>query len=671
MPTKTSAAEKEIEKLRREIRRHDHLYYVLARPEVSDAEYDRLMRRLIELEKANPDLVTPDSPTQRVGGEAASDFAPVPHAVPMMSLDNAYGEGEILEWRDRAAKILGREPGGYVVEAKIDGVSCALVYARGVLNVAATRGDGETGEDITSNARTVRAIPLSLLGGDPPELLEIRGEVYLDKAAFRRNNEAEKREGREPFVNARNSAAGSLRQKDSKITASRGLKFFAHSYARIRGAKPFAFHWDFLEACAEWGFPVVSQRRRCRSIEEALSFYKDFKEKLPGLPFEADGIVIKVDSLEEQRILGQTARSPRWALAAKYPGAQAATRIRRVVFSVGRTGVITPVAELEPVFCAGVTISSATLHNFDEIGRLGVKTGDKVVIERAGEVIPKVVRVDVSARTGSEKAIAFPKACPACGGQAVKDEGFVAYRCVNPSCPAQIKQSLLHFGSRSAMDIEGLGEAVVDQLADSGRVKDFADIFSLEKDDLLKLELFAEKKAENLLARIAQAKKRPLSRLLYALGIRQVGEKMSRDLARRFGTLDAIASADEAALTAVPEAGPIVASSIAQFFHSAQVKKLLARLRAAGVNMKEPKAAAKAGSPLAGKTFVFTGELESMTRAQAEEKARSLGAESSSSVSKKTSYVVAGKDPGSKLEKARKLGVPVLDEKAYLKLTAQ
>ncbi|MEK7746734.1 MAG: NAD-dependent DNA ligase LigA, partial [Elusimicrobiota bacterium] len=507
-----SSARSLIESLRRELREHEHRYYVLDDPAVSDEEYDRLLERLRALEEENPSLITPDSPTRRVGGTPCADFAPVEHAVPMLSLDNSYDEGDIRAFDERVRKALGRPPSAYAAEAKIDGVSASLLYEEGRFQRAATRGDGKVGEDITANARTLRSVPLALRGSRPPRLLEVRGEAYLAKADFERINSGLKASGEEPFVNPRNCAAGSLRQKDPKVAASRRLRFFAHSFGRLEGArKSFSSHSEFLEACLGWGFAVTRERRLCPDIGAVLSFYREFREEQDSLPYEADGLVVKVDPYAEQRVLGATAKSPRWAIAFKYPGRQATTRIRSVAFSVGRTGTITPVAELEPVFLAGVTISSASLHNFAEIERLGVRVGDTVVVERAGEVIPKVVKVVPSRREGSRTPVRPPAQCPSCSGPVEKEEEFVAYRCVNPSCPAQLKRALLHFASRGGLDIEGFGEAVAEALVDSGRLKDVSGIFGLDKEDLLKLPLFAEKRAENLLSAIAAAKARPLS----------------------------------------------------------------------------------------------------------------------------------------------------------------
>ncbi|MBI4425739.1 MAG: NAD-dependent DNA ligase LigA [Elusimicrobia bacterium] len=667
----TGAPRREAERLRERIRHHDYRYYVLAEPEVSDQEYDALFRRLKELEEAHPELRSQDSPTQRVGAAPSSLFEPVRHKVPMLSLDNAYGPDELRDWHARVVRGLGREPSGYLVEAKIDGVSCSLTYADGQLLIAATRGDGETGENETANVRTIRNIPLRLLnaGGRPPELFEVRGEVYMDRETFQAVNEGQKRLGKEPFMNPRNCAAGSLRQKDPRVTAGRRLRFFAHSYGQLAGAA-FQTHGAFLELCRTHGFDVSQANRRLARIEEVLAYHEEFKEGLRRLPYDVDGLVVKVDSLAEHERLGWTARSPRWAVAFKYPGQQATTELRGVSFSVGRTGTITPAADLAPVFCAGVTISSATLHNFDEVKRLDVRPGDTVVIERAGEVIPRVVKVAVKASPRAPE-VEPPAACPACGGKVVQEEEMVACRCINPSCPAQVKRGLLHFASRDALDIEGLGEQVVEQLVDSGRVKDYADVFSLTKDDLLRLELFADKRAQNLLDRLEAAKGRPLSRLLYGLGIRQVGTVSARDLAGQFRTLDALAAASEEELQRVHEVGPVVAAAVASFLRQPQAARLVAKLKAAGLRTTEPERAARAGGPLAAKTVVFTGELESLTRSQAEELAREAGGTPASSVSKKTGYVVIGKDPGSKAEKAKSLGVPTLDEAGFLKLVGK
>ncbi len=658
--------DREIKALRDEIRRHERLYYVLDRPEITDAEFDKLMRLLRELEDAYPQYASDDSPTRRVGGERSNTFAPVPHKVPMLSLDNCYSEEEFLDWHARVVKGLGGDKFELAVEAKIDGLSCSIEYAGGKLVRASTRGDGETGEDVTLNVRTIGAVPLALPKGAPDDF-EARGEVYMDKRDFEALVKEALGAGDEPFVNPRNAAAGSLRQKDPAVTAKRRLKFFAHSYGHLAsGAEP-ASHWEYLETCRELGFPVSAVRKLCRSAEEVLAFYREHAEKRFSLPYEIDGLVVKVNLLKQQKLLGFTAKSPRWAIAFKYPAQQAVTRVLGVEFSVGRTGVVTPVASLEPVKCGGVTISSATLHNFDEIARLGLKAGDKVVIERAGEVIPKVVRVETSARDGSQKDIVPPKRCPSCGSELFRDEEEVALRCVNPSCPAQLRRSLLHFASRDAMRIEGLGGSSVDQLLAKGLLKGFPDIYRLRKEDLLGLELFKDKKAENLLAEIAKSKDQPLSRLIYALGIRHIGEKSGRVLAGHFRTMGAFMAAGPEELAKVPDVGPVVAEAIAEFFKSAATRAMIGELESLGLRMDEP-ARASVGGKLEGKTFVFTGELTGMTRSEAQARVRELGGKETSSVSAKTSYVVAGADPGSKLDKARKLGVKVLTEEEFLSL---
>ncbi len=659
--------QEEIASLREAVREHDRRYYALDSPTISDAEYDRLLARLRELEAAHPELDSPDSPTRRVGGAVASGFAPVKHAAPMLSLDNSYDEADIRAWDERVRKNLppGETP-VYVVEPKIDGLSCALTYEDGRLTRAATRGDGETGEDVTANARAVRAVALTLTAPFPPRL-ELRGEIYMTFADFEKVNEEEKLAGREPFANPRNCAAGSLRQKDPAVTARRRLRFTAHSYGVWDAAEP-STHREFLRRCAEMGL-AANSHESFESIDAVVDYFARFKSRvMPALAYAVDGLVIKVDDFAQQRRLGFTARSPRWAVAYKYPGQQASSPVLAVEFSVGRTGAITPVAKVEPVFCAGVTISSVTLHNFAEIERLGLKVGDRVLIERAGEVIPKIVKVVEKGRR--RKTVSPPERCPACAGPVSREEGMVAYRCDNPSCPAQLRRTLEHFASRPAMDIVGLGEAAVDQLVSRGLVKDAADIYALKKEDLLELELFADKKADNLLAQIEASKSKPLDRVLNALGIRQVGEKTAEALAERFDA-DGLPAASVQDFQSVPDVGPVVAESLHAFFSSAAGGGLFARLRAAGVRMPRPERRAAAGAPLAGKTFVFTGELSAFTREQAEEKVKALGAKTSGSVSAKTSFVVAGAAAGSKLRKAQTLGVTVLDEKGFQELLAR
>ncbi len=658
------ALAKRIERLRARIRRHDHRYYVLNQPEISDAEYDQLMRELRALEGQAPRLITPDSPTQRVGGVPDEAFRPVRHATPMLSLDNAFSEEELLAWHQRVVKGLPGATPAYTVELKIDGVSLALTYERGRLARAATRGDGATGEGVTANARTIRSIPLRL-SGEPPRRLEVRGEVYMLTEDFQRHNARAGREGGETFANPRNAAAGSLRQKDPRVTASRPLRFVIHSYGAVEGGR-FATHWDFLGACRRFGLPVTERATRCDSFEAVRERCRDLEARRDRLGYEVDGAVIKVDALDLQERLGMTFKSPRWAIACKFPAHEATTQVVGVLHSVGRTGTITPVAELKPVPCGGVTISSATLHNYDEVARLGVRIGDWIVVRRAGEVIPQVVKVIESKRSGSERAITPPIRCSVCDGVVANEEDEVAYRCINPSCRAQLVRSVLHYGSRPAMDIEGLGDVVVEQLVARGFIRDAADLYQLTAEQVLALPLFAEKKTQNLLDAIRASTTRGLSRLLYGLGVRHVGQKAATDLAEHFGSMKRLMQADREALERVPGIGPVVAEAIVQFMGQPAVKTLIRKLEGLGVKMAE--AARRGPRPLAGITFVFTGELSGMTRPQAEGLVRQLGGAASSSVSQRTSYVVTGTSPGSKAEKAKRLGVKILDEGEFKKL---
>ncbi|MBU2568409.1 MAG: NAD-dependent DNA ligase LigA, partial [Elusimicrobia bacterium] len=654
------AIKKEISELKQQIRKHDYLYYVLNKPEISDYEYDALMKRLADLEKKYPKLITPDSPTQRVGGTPLKEFKTVRHSSPMLSLENTYSAEGIREWEKRIKKILGQERYEFVIEPKIDGVSCALVYKDGAIALGATRGDGETGEDVTLNIKTIKSIPLSLICKKPPALFEARGEVFIDRNDFEKLNRELKSSGSEPFANPRNAAAGSLRQKNPSVTAKRKLKFFAHSPADheavIIEGRRIVTHYEFLKLCSAYGLPAPGNLRLCNSLDEAVDACMKWQGDRKKLGYDIDGMVIKINSFEQRKKLGWTMKSPRWAIAYKFPATQATTKIINIRVQVGRTGIVTPVADLQPVQCGGVTISHSTLHNFDEIKRLGVRAGDTVLIERAGEVIPKIVRVIESKRTGAEKPFSPPAVCPECGGKIVKEEEEVGWRCINPSCPAQLERGIVHFAKREAMDIEGLGEAVVEQLVSGKNVSDFADVYFLKKEDLLGLELFKEKKAENLLKALQASKGRGLARLLFGLGIRHVGEKAAITLAGRFGDIRALMEAGAEELTAIDEIGPVMANSITDFFSQPSTKKLIRKLGEAGVNMKgETKregTGAESKLPFSDKTFVFTGELETMTRYDAETKVRQLGGNPSSVVSKKTGYVVAGKNPGSKYAKA-------------------
>lgn len=651
----------EIERLKKLVNYHNNLYYNLDNPILSDTQYDELYKQLKDLEDQYPQYRTKNSPTQRVGGKAAALFAPVKHAAAMMSLDNSYSPDEIREWYDRTVKTLQREDFEMVVEAKIDGVSCSLTYLDGKLIQAASRGDGKTGEDITANVRTIKNIPHELPGA-PAGILEIRGEVYLDKKDLETLNAAQILKAENTFANTRNAAAGSLRQKDPAVTAARPLKFFAHSFgAGNITADSFS---GFIDQCRTWGFSICPARTKTTLISEVIRFYSQFESSRHNLPFDVDGLVVKVNRFEYQRILGVTAKSPRWAIAFKYPAPQATTTVNNILFSVGRSGIITPVAELEPVPCAGVIISNATLHNFDEISRLGVRVGDTVIIERAGEVIPKVVKV--AEHKGTQEVLP-PAECPSCGDPVYKEQDEVGYYCINPSCPAQLRARLLHFASRNAMDIDGLGDVVMDQLLENKYVADFADIYGLTFLHLLNLENFKDKKAQNLLDSIEASKQKPLSKLLFALGIAFVGEKTAEILADRFRTLDALKDAPLTDLQSVREVGEKVSQSIYDFFRSPRALEQIERLRAAGLNFTQPKKELS-GNILDGKTLVFTGELKTMTRTEAELLAKEYGGKASGSVSKKTSYVVAGEAAGSKLKKANELGVPVLTEEEFLQL---
>ena len=651
----------EIERLKKLINYHNNLYYNLDNPILSDTQYDELYKQLKDLEGQYPQYRTKNSPTQRVGGQAGTMFSPVRHTTPMLSLDNSYSADDIREWYARAEKTLQRNDFEMVVEGKIDGVSCSLTYENGILVTAASRGDGKVGEDITANARTVCNIPQKIENA-PAGLLEIRGEVYLDKKDLEELNRKQQLAGENTFANTRNAAAGSLRQKDPQITAQRPLKFFAHSFgAGNIAADSFS---GFIDLCRQWGFSVCPARTKTTQISEVIRFYNQFEASRRQLPFDVDGLVVKVNRFEFQRILGVTAKSPRWAIAFKYPAPQATTAVNHILFSVGRSGVITPVAELQPVPVGGVTISNATLHNFDEIKRLGVRVGDTVIVERAGEVIPKIIKV--VEHKGQEEVLP-PTVCPSCGGPVYKEPDEVGYYCVNPSCPAQLRARLLHFASRGAMDIDGLGDVVMDQLLENHYVSDFADIYNLTFLHLLNLENFKDKKAQNLLDAIEASKQKPLSRLLFALGIAFVGAKTAEILADRFRTLDSLKNASLEDLQNVREVGEIVSKSIYDFFRNPRAQEQIERLRAAGLNFTQPKKELS-GNILDGKTLVFTGELKTMTRPQAELLAKQYGGKASSSVSKKTAYVVAGEAAGSKLAKARELGVPVLTEEEFLKL---
>lgn len=656
-------------RLRDELERANFNYYVLDAPTIPDAEYDRLFRELQELEERFPELIVPDSPTLRVGVTPVSDFAQVTHATPMLSLNNALSEDEVRAFDRRVREGLETDTDvEYEVEPKFDGLAVSLSYERGVLAMGATRGDGYTGEDVTANLRTVRAIPLRLHGQHAPSLMEVRGEVLMLKRDFARLNDEQRKRGEREFANPRNAAAGSLRQLDSRITASRRLAFFAYGLGRVSGGQvPQDRHSRQLDYLEKLGFQVSGQRRVVRGMEALFSYYREIGDQRARLPYEIDGVVYKVNNLGQQERLGFVSRAPRFAVAHKFAAEEEITQVTGIDVQVGRTGALTPVARLAPVFVGGVTVTNATLHNEDEIRRKDVHVGDYVVVRRAGDVIPEVVRVVKERRPGHVHAFRMPARCPVCGSKVERLEDEAVARCTaGLFCPAQRKQALLHFASRRAMDIEGLGEKLVDQLVDQELIATPADLYRLERGMLSALDRMGEKSAANLCAQIEKSKSTTLPRFIYALGIRNVGEATARDLARHFGNLDALCDADEEALQSVPDVGPVVAQSIARFFAEPRNREVVRQLRKSGIKWQEGKPAA--GSRLRGKTFVLTGTLVHLRREEAKERLEALGGKVSSSVSKKTDYVVVGNEPGSKYDKAQELGVPVLDEDGLLKL---
>ncbi|MBI3312164.1 MAG: NAD-dependent DNA ligase LigA [Candidatus Omnitrophica bacterium] len=655
----------EIERLRKLIRHHDRKYYVETAPEISDAEYDRLYRKLQDLEKEHPEFLTLDSPTQRVGGEPLKEFAVVRHRVPMQSLDNTYSADELREFDARVRKGLGETSIDYVVELKFDGVSVSLTYENGRLIQGATRGDGENGDDITANLKTLRAIPLSL--SPPfPNLLEVRGEVYMPRKSFEALNRRKEQEGEPLFANPRNAAAGSLKQLDPRIVAQRNLSIFCWGVGAVEG-KSFSTHQEVLEAIRRCGLPVNPHRKRCAGMEEVVRFCGEWEPKRRKLPFEIDGMVVKVNDLDQRRRLGSTSKSPRYAIAYKFPAERAVTRLLEIDVQVGRTGALTPVAHLEPVSLAGTTVSRASLHNEDEIQRLEIRVGDWVRVEKAGEIIPQVVEVIKSKRTGKERAFRMPSRCPVCGGKVMRDPEEVAVRCVSLSCPAQLKERLIHFGQRSAMDIEGLGDALAEQLVRQELVKDVGDLYRLTAKDLLKLERMGEKSAQNILKGIELSKTRNLARLIFGLGIRHVGSTGAEALARHFGSLRKLTQADEKTLMGLSAVGPVMAASIAEFFRAPENRKVLEKLERGGVKSEET-APQLLSKRLEGQTIVFTGEMERWSRPEAEELVRVHGGAAGSSVTRKTTLVVTGGSPGSKYEKAKALGVRIITESEFMKM---
>ena len=665
------APHKKIEALRDKIRHHEYLYYVLDSPELSDAEFDALMNELKAMEAAHPELITPDSPTQRVGGKPREGFVKAKHSSPMLSLDNAYSEEELRDWERRVHELSGRTDLEYMCELKLDGMSLALIYNDGRLERGITRGDGNVGEDVTLNVRTVRSIPLTVAkdklrkAGIPPDF-ETRGEMLMPLAAFRKLNEEREKQGLSTFANPRNFTAGTVRQLEPSITAQRRMDYFAYMLLQD-GRTYFDRQSKTMDALEAAGFKVNSNRKLVRNLDEVWKFIRDWEAKRESLPYEIDGIVIKVDLTSWQRELGFTGKAPRWAIAYKFAARGAVTQIENIVPQVGRTGKLTPVAWLKPVPIGGTTVSRATLHNMDFIDQLSVKIGDWVEVERGGDVIPKVVKVvEDDAHPRGDKPFVMPEHCPVCGGNVVRTPGEADHRCVNANCPAKLQGTILHFASRHVMDIDGLGEALVNQLAEHGLVRNVADLYRITKDDLLKLERMGEKSADNVLKEIAASKQLPMERVIYGLGIRFVGERTAQFLAEHFGSLDAIMNASAEELEEVNEVGPRIAESIVEFFADEHNRKLVIDLRKAGLTFTGQKK--EKGTMLAGKTFVLTGTLERHTRDEAKKMIEDAGGRVSGSVSKKTDYVVAGSDAGSKLDKARELGVNVIDESELEKL---
>jgi DNA ligase (NAD+) len=652
------------ETLRSEIRRHERLYYGEDAPEITDAEFDVLMRELLELEAVHPELATPDSPTRRVGGEPQTAFPRAPHELPMLSLENANGAEELEAWIDRAAKSADDPDAmAWVAELKIDGLSVSLRYEDGVLVRGATRGDGSVGEDVSVNLRTVREIPLRLSGRSLPGELIVRGEVYMTRSGFRRLNAAREEAGEPPFANPRNAAAGSVRQLDARITAGRPLRFFAYTLLGTDAT----WQSEGLERLADWGFPVNPEWRRFEARGPLVAHCLDWQERRHELDYEIDGVVVKIDDLDQQAALGATSKHPRWAVAFKFPAEEATTVVREIMVTVGRTGKLTPTAVLEPVDVSGVTVQMAGLHNEDEVLRKDVRVGDTVVVARGGEVIPQVVRVIVEKRSRGARRFRMPKRCPECGAEIVRLEGEVAHRCPNASCPAQLRERILHWGGRGAMDVDGLGDMLARQLVEKAVVRDLADLYDLDAETLAGLERMGELSASNLVAALERSKARGLRHVLYGLGIRHVGASAAAALADAFGSMDRVLTADREALEGVEGIGPTLAESVAEFLGAPENRAVVRRLAEHGVDMTAPERSAPSG-PLAGKTFVVTGTLASHSRSAATAEIEARGGKVAGSVSKKTDYVVAGESPGSKLDKARKLGVEVLDEPAFLEL---
>jgi len=662
--------EKNIEELREKIRYHNYRYYVLDNPIVSDAEYDQLMRDLIELEEKYPRYITPSSPTQRVGIEPVSEFVTVKHIIPMQSLANAFSSEELISFDQRMKKIVPQQKIDYVVELKIDGLAVALVYEKGIFVRGATRGNGVTGEEISSNLRTIKSIPLKLLGKEIPSRIEIYGEVYMKKSEFNKLNEERMKNKESLFANPRNAAAGSVRQLDPRITTQRPLDTFIYRATFPEGLK-FNSHMEVLNYLKKIGFKVNSHIKLCQDIEEAIKYCRQWIEKKEELDYEIDGMVIKVNSLSLREELGSTTRSPRWAIAYKFPAQQTTTKVRDIIVQVGRTGALTPVAILDPVRISGSVVQRATLHNEDEIMRKDIRIGDIVLVQKAGEVIPEVIKVIKEKRTGKEKEFVIPAQCPVCGAKVFRSEGEVVSRCNSLTCPAQIKERIRHFASRNAMDIEGLGPAIIDQLVEKDLIKDVSDLYFLKRDNLISLERMAEKSADNLLIAIEKSKEKPFSNLIYGLGIRYVGVHSSEVITRHFPTLSKFREAGLEELIEINEIGPKIAESIILFFKEKENLAIIERLRGAGLNFgqeEEEMRKEKGAQILAGKQFVLTGALKDFTRTQITEIISELGGRVTGSVSKKTDYVVAGEEPGSKYERAKKLGVSIISEEQFKRI---
>jgi DNA ligase (NAD+) len=667
MPTNAQRAEE----LRRQIEHHNHLYYVDAKPEISDRDFDRLLDELKKIETEHPELRTPDSPTQRVGGQPIEGFVSVTHRVPMLSIDNTYSADELREFDRRVRKLVPGEKIEYVVELKIDGVAISLTYQNGLFTVGATRGDGERGDDVTHNLKTIREVPLRLHGKKPPALLEARGEVYMTRAELARINKDRVAKELEPFANPRNSTAGTLKMLDPRLCAERRLQLFTYGFGAVEGVEAMT-HLESLVLLRKFGFPVNQHIESFDSIDAVIDYCNSWDKKRHDLPYETDGMVIKVNDFNQRERMGYTSKAPRWVVAYKFAAEQAMTKLLSISLHVGKTGTLTPVAHLEPVKLAGTTVKRASLHNADEIARKDIRVGDMVVVEKAGEIIPYVIRSEPEARTGEERVFHFPSKCPVCGSPVVRDKGSAFYRCTSDDCVGKLKVRLLFFAHRNAMRIEGLGDALVDQLVDAGLVNSIADLYRLTREQLLELERMGEKSADNLLQQIEASKNRGLSRVLAGLGIRMVGESVAELLAQEFGNIDELEKASTERLAQIEGIGPERADSIHQFFQSKAGKKLIEDLRSLGVKLTEDKKPKpKGGSDLKGKTFVVTGTLQKYSREEIEDMIKQHGGKAAGSVSKKTDYVVAGDKAGSKLEKARELGVMVLSEKEFEKLIAK